>query len=171
MARLALIALVIALTTLSAFADNLKQVQYTGTAGGNGGREFVGPYVPDDATITAIQVNSGRRVDGIRFSYRTADGKSHTIRYGSVGGNAQNAVTVNEGVHLVGISGRAGDQIDAIRFHFSDGTRSEMFGGGGGNEFTIMLPQKDGRYVGRAVGFFGRYGKVIDKIGIAYILD
>jgi len=172
MRPLTLAALVVSFLASSTLGDEPKKVNYgEESAGGNGGREFSGPLLPDDAIITAIQVNSGRNLDGIKISYRTADGKSHTVQYGAVGGDLQKAVTSDAGVHLIGISGRAADRVDAIRFHFSDGTMSELFGGNGGKEFKLMVPEKNGRYVGHIVGFKGKFGRVIDNISIVYTVD
>jgi hypothetical protein len=150
-------------------AQEGEAVQRTGVAGGSGGYEFVTARVPRGGRLVSIQVNAGTYVDGIHFSYTDAEGKEHSEGFGGRGGKFHDAYIIPEGVELIGIDGNYGRNIDRIRFLFSDGSKSPEYGGGGGPQnFQILLEKKGGRYAGTTIGFFGRADKYVDQIGLQY---
>jgi hypothetical protein len=158
-----------------AFADHLAarqggKIQRTAPVGGGSGNEFITDVVPPGGRLLTIQVKTGRLVDAVRFTYEDAAGQVHTVTFGGNGGVWQTPHTVPKGVTLVGISGRSGTLVDSIRFHFSDGSQTPLHGGGGGSDYQSFLPKPNGRYVGAAIGFYGRSGRVIDRIGLQYRL-
>jgi hypothetical protein len=77
-----------------------------------------------------------------------------TVTFGGNGGDWQSPHTVPQGVALVGISGRSGTLVDSIRSHFSDGSQTPLYGGGG-SDYESFLPHQNGRYDGAAIGFYG----------------
>jgi hypothetical protein len=133
-------------------------------AASNAGKEkFEGEFVPTGGKVFTIEVNTGNWrniatiVKGFRFVGEDAKGKRFETVIGPVDGKYAKAIEVKPGVDVVGISGKHGLGIDSIRFHFSDGTTSPVFGGNGGSEeYRLMLAKKDGKYVGSVRGIFGR---------------
>ncbi len=126
-----------------------------------GKQKFDTPFVPEDAWLVSIEVNTGVEygttvVKGFRFIGETAEGKRVTRVAGPADGSYQAAIELKRGVEVVGITGKHGALIDSIRFHFSDGTSSPILGGsGGGEEFWLLIQKKDGKYRGHVRGLFG----------------
>ena len=143
--------------------------QRLGPTGGDGGTPFT-ERISTGSRMHSIQVNAGRYVDGIRFTYETADGQIHQRSIGGRGGTSYDVYPLSRGVRVVGISGRSGKYIDSIRFHFSDGTTSPEYGGAdGGTSYELILPKAaDGKFVGQVVGFFGRADRLLDQIGVLH---
>ncbi|HVJ83060.1 MAG TPA: basic secretory protein-like protein [Planctomycetia bacterium] len=128
-----------------------------------GGRRFQTPLPASPARLSAIHVNVGAWrgvgpvVKGLKLVETSPDGKSRETAIGPAGGEWKKPVELKADVELVGISGKSGSILDSLRFHFSDGSQSESFGGSGGdNEFRYLLKKKDGKFIGAVGGFHGR---------------
>ncbi len=72
---------------------------------------------------------------------------------------------------LVGISGTMGWFIDSIRFHFSDGRQTRLFGGSGGDIAfqQVFNRSKKGYYKGRWIGFWGSATDQLETIGLVFM--
>jgi len=133
----------------------------TGASGGTRGIPFE-HIMPNNANITSIDVYHGRLVDGFTVYFRDGNGNRGNFHIGGRGGR-KSTFQVDYCATLDAIYVRTGDYVDSIRFRFSDGTLSETYGGPGGEPNVHEVP------VGaRGIGFYGRSGRVIDKIGIVY---
>ena len=136
-------------------------INYSGQVGGNGGAEFE-RLMPPGATISNINVYHGQYVDGFEIVYRDRKGNKGSFRQGSIRPNPYR-YDLDKGVTITGISGRAGQFVDSIRFHFSDGSKTQLCGGNGGGDYFITVPAK-----ASAVGFYGKSGEYVDSIGIVF---
>lgn len=135
--------------------------------GDGGGRHFFTKVLPKESSVFKITIYHGRLVDGFEVFYYDSEGNSSSFMIGERTGHIDEYLP-NKGVSIVGISGREGRVIDSIRFHFSDGSTSNTYGGSGGRkDYKIMLPPayQNGKY---NIRFHGKSGRVIDSIGIKY---
>jgi len=140
------------------------QVAQTNLAGGNGGSAFADQDVPSGARLSEIRIWSGDGIDALQAVYQLADGSQQQgARRGGSGGNAF-VLRLDADEYLIGISGRAGQRVDSLRFVTNKRTSLTFGGRGGDNDFRIDLPRGS-----RAVGFAGRAGNMIDAIGLTYV--
>lgn len=110
--------------------------------------------------LLALQVNLGpaplRVVRGFRLRLQGADEQVREALVGRGDGERQDWWEPSEGARLVGISGASGWFLDALQFHFDDGTSSPRYGGNGGDTtFHLQLNRQGDRYGGRLRGFHG----------------
>lgn len=144
-----------------------------GTHGRNGS-EFMQEIIPVGWKLTGIQANVGENnlhlVRGIRFSLEDSTGAAQEKMIGDERGEWLALYNVPDGAELVGISGASGWYIDAIQFHFSDGSATPSYGGSGGDTiFDIRLNKKDDRHKGRIRGFYGsRDRQGIETLGLVF---
>jgi hypothetical protein len=167
---------VVAISALSILAPVTAQPPksqrfYTPILGsGLSGKEFKTEFVPDGGRLVSIQANVGKwrawsdLVQGAKFVYEDDKGTKHEVQIGPCGGQWEKATDVPKGVRLVGISGSYGLVMDGLRFHFSDGSKSPLYGGKGGDfEFQVSVKEHDrgpgikgGRYHKTVRGIWGR---------------
>lgn len=158
--------LTLIITTLYFFLPtasfNSYEYSKTGLAGGSGGTGYK-KIMPNDAEITFLEIYHGRLVDGITFYYIDGNGNEGHYHIGGYGGQ-RSTYDLGDNVKLIGISGWEGKYVDSIRFHFSNGESTNLYGGNGGDKsYDMKIPASS-----LAVGFYGRSGRVIDSIGIMY---
>jgi hypothetical protein len=138
-----------------------ERIYELGTVGGSGGSPFEF-RLPADAKLLSIQVNAGDYVDGLTFRYLLNNGEIKSEHFGGNGGGFHPTVSL-ENLKLTGISGRYGRVIDKLKLHYSDGTISQEYGGGGGdNDFSFQVSKKGDEIF----GVFGRNGRLIDALGV-----
>jgi hypothetical protein len=137
----------------------LKDPYQIPSVGGGGGDKFRF-ILPEGAKFSSVAVSSGDEVDRLTINY-ILNGVPKDTTFGGNGGRSQPGKALNN-LKIIGISGRYGDRIDKIRFHYSDGSKSADFGGGGGDHNFSMQANNGGE----VIGFYGRSGRVIDNIGI-----
>lgn len=119
-----------------------------------------------DIKLTELKVyHDEKMVFGIEGVYEVG-GKS--VAPGSHVGSAKNSDTMNQSIklsdskYITGISGRAGEVIDGLSIHLSDGTQCN-FGGSGGENFDNIVP--DGK---RVVALGGGLGEHLHTIFCYY---
>jgi len=130
-----------------------------GLWGARGGSFAVDCLGPADRLL-ALQVNLGpaplRVVRGFRLRLQGVDGKAREALIGRSDGEWQDWWEAPQGARPVGISGASGWLLDALQFHFDDGSRSPRYGGSGGDTtFHLQLNRQSNRYGGRLRGFHG----------------
>lgn len=133
----------------------------TAQFGGTGG-DYSSFILPECGTINWIQIWDGNRIDRITMGYELKDGEKKTVSYGGGGGRLNSVFFFP--APLVRITGRSGDRVDQLQFHFADGTSSPVYGGGGGSPFSVQV--EDDESLG---GFFVRSGDEIDAIGFYFL--
>lgn len=139
---------------------SLKSAVYSYTVGpwgGTGGIPFdIKPNT--DATIYAIAIQSGNRIERIVVWYKL----NGTIYIGLDKGGSAGIYYVqyfSDDEYIRRISGRSGSRVD--RLSFETNRKTFTYGGTGGNPFEIAtLPTNQ-----QVLGFYGRSGNAIDKIG------
>ncbi len=110
-------------------------------------------------------------VAGIRMEVLKKDKQTRTYDFGTPGGGAwQPAYKVRAGSELTGISGAAGWFVDRLRFHFSDGSTTPLYGGtGGDNDFQLLIARNEqGELRGRWLGFWGSATDKLESIGLVF---
>ncbi|EUC60503.1 jacalin-like lectin domain protein [Rhizoctonia solani AG-3 Rhs1AP] len=101
--------------------------------------------------ISCVKIWSGDSIDSIQFMYDDSkDGqtfKSMSLRHGGPGGSP-NQFVLEDGEHIVTVSGRYGEQrITQLCFATNQGRTSGVFGGGKGQPFSVFAPRdKEGNY-------------------------
>ena len=144
---------------------NMEQDEwlYTGECGGAGGFPFE-HILPVNADIRGIKVYRSARnpyLTGMEVYYLDNYGQQQILRLGKPSG-VHGSFAVPRGARLTAISGQAGRFLNSIRFHFSNGTSTQQFGGNGGSRnYHISIPDN-----ARFLGFYGGYGDYIDRLGM-----
>jgi hypothetical protein len=139
------------------------QIAQTNIAGGNGGVEFSDRDIPAGARIAEVRIWSGDGIDSLQVVYMLPNGRlQQGVRHGGSGGNAF-VLRLDADEYITGLSGRAGERLDSVRFVTNKRTSLTFGGRGGSSDFRIDLPRG-----GQAVGFAGRSGNLIDAIGLTY---
>ncbi|KAJ1276311.1 hypothetical protein BS78_05G204700 [Paspalum vaginatum] len=132
--------------------------------GGNGGKPEdmnVAPY-----RLERITVSSGTIIDSIEFSYTDHNGHCHTIGpWGGYGGN-NDPVKLDPSEFLTGVSGSIGpfQKLPKVVTSLTFVTNAHSYGPygeGRGTPFHFPIQSN-----GCIVGFFGRYGRYLDAIGV-----
>ena len=153
---------------------NLGEVHYSARVGctvGTEGERFQALVIPEEGRLSSVQVATGGSVvHSLRFNYTDADGNEQTHLVGDEDGDWQKAFMIPPGRTLVGISGAGGWWIDRLVFHLDDGTTSPAYGGtgGGDTDFSLLLAQRDGKWKGRLMGFWGTVGEHIESLGLIF---
>jgi hypothetical protein len=142
----------------------LKQAETTRLVGGDGGVEFTDDP-PRLATVAGFVVRYGNLVDSIQVVYRLPDGSLQSaVAHGGEGGVAE-TFELMAGEEFVGISGKAGRHLGAVRFH-TNRRVSKLYGMGPPphqTPFELALPSG-----AEFIGFAGRSGLQIDAIALRY---
>lgn len=178
----------IMLLALTAFAQSkswivpthkplLADIHYSNRVGGEiaqEGRTQKLICLEKDSRLTSIQVNvtaAKNVVKGLKMSIRDANNLERILAFGDTTGIWQEKITLKRNQKLVGISGQSGWFIDAIRFHFSEGSQTRLFGGRGGDvAFSqIFNRSKKGYYKGRWIGFYGSSTDQLETIGLVFM--
>jgi hypothetical protein len=155
------------------------ELHYSARVGGvlgEEGKPFLEDFLNRRGEITSIEVGESpernfRVIQCIRIEYRRGNGNREKVTLGNPdGARFRNPYRVGGRQELVGFSGRGGWWIDAIRFHFSDGSVYPTYGGDGGDTSfeTILRPERNGRYRGRVTGFYGSAGQYLESLGLIF---
>ncbi|KAG6530541.1 horcolin-like [Zingiber officinale] len=140
------------------FHDNIK----IGAWGGSGEQRFdIGGSA---FQITRVRLHAGIVVDSLEVSYVDDRNKVATSRAGGSGGKFHE-FELRAGEYINSMVGSVREYngetcITQLEFRTNLGKQHGPFGAAGSNRFTV--PVKDGRIV----GFFGRYTKYVNKIGV-----
>ena len=141
---------------------------------GASGEPFSMEVLPLGARLRRLRVNLGSGpsylVGGIEFETETSGGDLITHRIGAGTGAWQDWFTVPLGASLTGISGASGWFIDALQFHFDDGSASPRYGGAGGDTtFRLQLQASAEGTSGRLRGFYGTAADgLIETLGLVF---
>ena len=157
----------------------LGEMHYSAELGGVTGTEspaFAEEFLAPGHELTRIDVGTTGNddflvVQCIRLEYRDVRGRKNTYIIGKErGADFAPTYRVTEGSRLIGISGRGGWYIDAIRFHFDDGSTSPEYGGRGGDTTfrTLMTQRPDGSYRGEVRGLYGHAGELVETLGLIF---
>lgn len=129
-----------------------------GPFGGGGGSAFsVNP--PSGTRIHAIAMRTGSRVDKLIVYYVSPSGTIYTgmSRGGNGGSYYLHFFDSNE--YIKRIAGRSGSRLDRLTIYTNKKTFTH--GGNGGSYFNAAIPPSGFQIL----GFFGRSGSEIDRIG------
>ncbi len=139
--------------------NNSKAYSYSiGPFGGGGGSAFsVNP--PTGTKIHAVAMRTGSRVDKLIIYYRAPNGNIYKglDRGGNGGSYYIHFFSADE--HIRRISGRSGSRLDKLTIYTNKKTFTH--GGNGGAYFNAAIPPSGFEIL----GFFGRSGSNIDRIG------
>jgi hypothetical protein len=149
------------------------EIHYSALIGGVSGsrgapfrREVFFPGDQLKQIVVFHQPGALRCIESIVFVVQKPDG---TLSRVTIGGNSQGvpvSVCVPDGAMLTGLSGASGWFLDSIRFHFDDGSASELIGGSGGD--TSFHLELNAASPGRIRGFHGTAAEAIETIGIIF---
>ena len=155
----------------------LGEIHYSPAVGGVlGSEEPAFELLFEEERIESIRVGitanpDFRVVQVIEFTVRRADGSLvKRLIGGAEEADWQPVIAMPKGATLRGISGRGGWFIDAIRFHFTDGSQSPEYGGAGGDtEFRLLLAETaERRARGAFRGFYGTAGGLVESLGLVF---
>ena len=157
----------------------LGQTHYSAPVAGVFGTEspaFAEEFLPPGAVLKTVEVGvtadpDFRVVQCLRFLVRNPDGTPRTCVIGREdGATFAPARRVPAGAKLVGVSGRGGWYVDAVRFHFSDGSETPEYGGPGGDTTfrTLLTKNAAGAYRGEVRGLFGHAGPHLETLGLIF---
>ena len=147
----------------------MPEIQRSDTSyGGSGGREFADDAIPPGSKVVEVQVRAKRRLDAVQITYESPDGARHPLPQHGGNGGESHTYTLDRDEYITGISGRFGARVDSLRIHTSRGQTSPLFGGGddgrgGRDDYSIEVPPGH-----EIVGFYGRSGSEVDRIGVLY---
>lgn len=122
-----------------------------------------GMYVDGEALRPGqIKVRAGDRIDALEFCYDNGT----CIKHGGNGGT-EYIITQNDGVFIKKITAYNGKKdnqtrVFGLKFHYSDGTESQVYGTQTSDITELGDPQ--GR--GYIVGMHGRSGTELDRLGV-----
>jgi len=109
-----------------------------------------------DLMVEKVEVRCDYRIDQLRIVLR--NGPTTDTHGEGTHGNSCKTFNVPRGENIVSVHMRSGERVDSLQFVTDGNTYSEVYGGKGGNYRKYDLP-------GKLVGFFGRKGQQIDKLG------
>ena len=133
------------------------------------GKKIQEEFLHPDDQLRSLQVllnQDSNLVIGMRFNVLRGD-STHIHHIGNQSGVWTKAFLVNPGKTLIGISGASGWYIDALRFHFSDGTMTPLYGGSGGDtEFKLIIKPEG---TSRIRGFHGTFDHIgLETLGLIF---
>ena len=131
----------------------------TSAVGGNGGQPFTLKADSRCDVISHFYVRSGIFIDAIFIIYKRQDGSFYARTTGGTGGTWQ-VITFGINEYIRTVEARSGTFVDALRIETSE--QIHWFGGNGGT-LSVVYPGASNRAV---LGFHGRSGVFIDKIGV-----
>jgi len=112
------------------------------------------------AQVSAVQVSVGVFIDQIAFHY--SDGTKNVV--GQEGGSQKDPFVLEEDESIVTIRGRGGNSLDAIQFETNRGRKSQMYGGQGGEPFSMTASAgKEIWSVLRHEGFCGMISQLVER--------
>jgi hypothetical protein len=129
-----------------------------GPFGGSGGGAFnVNP--PSGTKIHAIAMRTGSLVDKLIIYYISPGGTIYTGMSQGGNGGAYYLHFFSSDEYIKRIAGRSGRYLDRLTIYTNKKTFSH--GGSGGSAFNVSIPPSGFQIL----GFFGRSGALIDRIG------
>jgi hypothetical protein len=143
-----------------------------GNSQGGGGDPFAIEILQpgDQLKDIAVHVDDSpaRVIKGIQFTVERRD-EERVFIVGDPNGPWNDPFIVPPGAELMGFSGASGWYIDAIKFHFSDGTVSPQYGGSGGDTFFQLHLGEQNQESGRVRGFHGTMSNgAIESLGLIF---
>ena len=147
---------------------------YQGPSGGSGGEKFDQWSASGGATkirsFGVLQDNSRRCLSILYSETPTNPGRITRFKNGfcdpgpsELDFNGWTGIELDPDEYIIGIEGRYGDHIDALRV-YTNKRNSPWFGGSGGKR-TFGYTAPSGQMI---VAFFGRAGDNLDAIGVMY---
>jgi len=139
------------------------QALQTTIAGGGGGSPFTDKDIAQGARISEIRLRAGDRIDAIQAVYALSDGRVVEGTWHGGQGGRLTVFRLASDEYIIGLSGRAGDQVDSLSIITNKRTSQSFGGRGGSRNYRIDIPSGY-----RAIGFTGRAGSSLDAIGLTY---
>ncbi len=142
----------------------LSEIYGSAQAGGMGGTPFL-DRIPADGRLSRISIRAGSYVDSIQVHHMVAGAEVSGRAHGAEGGSRYE-IDLKPTEVIDRVHGRHGAYVDRIGFDIRDtttgATRTETFGGGGGDtDFSFAVPLGK-----KLTGFWGRSGDYLDSVGI-----
>jgi len=135
--------------------------QQSSRYGGAGGDHDYRIAVPSNARITEIFGRAGSNVDQIGFRFLSRDNHAGSVSAGGTGGTYW-SFPLNKGEYIREVYIRYAKRIDYMEFTTSQNRRKGLGGTGGERDVRVSLS-------GKAIsGFYGRYGRVLDSLGVLF---
>jgi len=137
--------------------------EFSETGGGNGGGTFNDARnffdLPDlcDLSVEKVKVKYDKRIDQLSLVLR-GNGKDLGPHGDGTEHRYSEEFNVPRGENIVRVIMRSGERVDSLQFVTDGNTYSKVYGGKGGIQRTYDLP-------GKLVGFFGKKGQQIDRLG------
>jgi hypothetical protein len=130
------------------------------------GEKFV--LLPEEGSkLVRLELATTHLIQAVKLCYKK-DGQEHSLQTGVT--NATNYQSIPLTSELVALSGQSGWYLDALRFHFADGSETPLFGGPNGDvSFHMGIYKKQGVWQGRVVGLWGYADEVgIESLGLIF---
>jgi hypothetical protein len=144
----------------------------TGTEGTKFALEF---FQSTKDKLKAIQVGlttgKAKVVRAITFVIERASKKMDTLTIGAQDCDWQPWYNLKKNQILIGISGAGGWFIDAIQFHFNNGSTTPVYGGNGGdNDFKLTVhKKKNNLFTSELRGLWGTIANNIETLGLVHM--
>jgi hypothetical protein len=130
------------------------------------GEKFV--LLPEyNSQLLGLELATTHLVQAVKLIYQK-DGREHSLEAGST--TESNWQTLSLRSELVALSGQSGWYLDALKFHFANGSETALFGGAGGDvSFHVGIHQKQGVWQGQVVGLWGYADEVgLEALGLIF---
>lgn len=143
----------------------------TSVYGGSGGTIFedIENVVPPTGRVRGIRIWSGQYIDSLQIIYELPDGSLlNGPRHGGTGGDLH-YFQLDFDEYITRIEGRYGNYVDKLRFVTNKQTTEYWGGSGGSTNFSIDVPDGSSELDAMEfIGFSGRAGDQVDKLGLTY---
>ncbi|MFN9620769.1 MAG: jacalin-like lectin [Synechococcaceae cyanobacterium] len=133
-----------------------------------------GSYFHLKTRILFVDIKSGQRVDRLMTQYgcinpdlSKSDLQLFYCQHGATGGSHRGPVYLVDGETLLSIEGRSGEKLDKVLMKFG-GNKVLEGGKDGGTPFGPWQPPLREGELPIVLGFYGRAGEEIDRIGLVY---
>jgi hypothetical protein len=130
------------------------------------GERFV--LLPKEGSVLVrLELASSHLIKGLRL-VANKDGQEQVLQVGVSSSATWRVIPVDS--DLMGLHGRSGWYIDALGFQFADGSRTQSFGGQGGDvDFQIGIARRQSVWQGRVVGLWGYADDVgLEALGLVF---
>lgn len=132
--------------------DYLSQI---GPFGSEVGEVFF-KLLPPGARLTSLIITSSKSIEKITMKYQKGKQEGKIV-VGDSNSQANEEFYIN--ALITKITGRAGERLHQMQFHFADGSKTRPYGSPEGTPFVVMFDDME------FVGIFGRIGNRIGELG------
>ena len=121
-------------------------------------------YYPTIVGVQQVDIRHGDHIDSVQFTYRLADGNTYTAPTHGGSGGCLSSFTLACDERIDRIEGKTHSFVGQLTFVTKDSSGQERtygpYGETGNRSFTVE---------GCIVGFFGRSGTYLDKLGVYFL--